>query len=215
MNKEERKGGQRMPDKNDDLIFDTDLTSDFLESEESSEAAAKSGDPVGDIPVPSDLQDPSGTQVDTPKNVIDKKPNIPNHQGDLSSDTQDWIEDAKVDLPGQLALDIYETKLELIVLCRIAGVDEKNIDVSISADDILSIRGTLMIPKIETSVDNYFIQECYWGEFSRSVSLPVDVKKDNIDATLENGILIIKFVKIKRDSIKKINIKTNNQNSAQ
>ena len=53
-----------------------------------------------------------------------------------------------------------------------------------------------------------FIQECYWGEFSRSVSLPVDVKKENIGATLEKGILKIVFAKIKQDAIKKINIKS-------
>ena len=84
---------------------------------------------------------------------------------------------------------------------------KKNIDVSISADNILNIRGSL-IPKIEESVDKHFIQECYWGEFSRSVSLPVDVKKENINAVLENGILKIIFIKIKQDAIKKINIKT-------
>ena len=69
---------------------------------------------------------------------------LPQHAEDLSGDSSDWIEDAKVDLPGQLALDIYETRNDLIVLCRVAGVDEKNIDVSISADNILNIRGTLM-----------------------------------------------------------------------
>ena len=124
-----------------------------------------------------------------------------------SSDTRDWIENAKVDLPGQLDLDVYETKNSLIVLCRIAGIEEENIDVSISADNILNIRGNLAT-KIEEKVENHFIQECYWGEFSRSLSLPVDVKKDNINATLENGILKITFVKIKQDSVKKINIRS-------
>ena len=125
----------------------------------------------------------------------------------MSNDTQDWIENEKVDLPGQLALDIYETKEELVVVCRVAGVEDNNIDVSISADNILNIRGSL-IAKVDEDVDNHFIQECYWGEFSRSVSLPVDVKKDNIGATLDNGILKIVFTKIKQDAIKKIDIKT-------
>ena len=124
-----------------------------------------------------------------------------------TNDTQDWIENEKIDLPGQLALDIYETKDELVVVCRVAGVEEDNIDVSISADNILNIRGSL-VARVDENVENHFIQECYWGEFSRSVSLPVDVKKDNINATLENGILKITFSKLKQDAIKKINIKT-------
>ena len=127
-----------------------------------------------------------------------------------SSDTQDWVEPEKIDLPGQLPLDIYETKDLLVVICRVAGVEEENIDVSISANNILAIRGSLSA-KTEDKVENHIIQECYWGEFSRSVSLPVDVKKDNINATLENGILKIIFIKIKQDAIKKIDIKSNNQ----
>ena len=204
-----------MPDKDDDLLFDEDLTADFLGVEEKaapssaeppSKGKAAEGDSVEDIPAPNDLEKPpkaaakSGAAASNPP---------PASTGGFSVDSEDWIEDAKVDLPGQLALDIYETKNDLLVLCRVAGVDEKNIDVSISADNILNIRGSLITPQIETNIDNYFIQECYWGEFSRSVSLPVDVKKDNIDATLENGILVIKFLKIKQDSVKKINIKTN------
>ena len=122
-----------------------------------------------------------------------------------SSDTQDWVEPEKIDLPGQLPLDIYETKDLLVVICRVAGVEEENIDVSISANNILAIRGSLSA-KTEDKVENHIIQECYWGEFSRSVSLPVDVKKDNINATLENGILKIIFIKIKQDAIKKIDI---------
>ena len=201
-----------MPDKKDDLLFDEDLTADFLTAEElTNESNKKNNDSttedVEDIPAPTDLDtdDPEPEATDetpTPESLADDSE-------DPSDETNDWIEDSKVDLPGQLALDIYETKDHLFVLCRIAGVDEQNIDVSISADNILNVRGSLIAPKLEANVENYFIQECYWGEFSRSVSLPVDVKKDNIDATLDKGILTISFIKIKQDSIKKIDIKTN------
>ena len=143
--------------------------------------------------------DPAPSPASSSKPAAPKAPS--------ANDTQDWIENEKVDLPGQLALDIYETKDELVVVCRVAGVEEDNIDVSISADNILNIRGSL-IAKVDENVENHFIQECYWGEFSRSVSLPVDVKKDNINATLENGILKITFSKLKQDAIKKININT-------
>ena len=123
------------------------------------------------------------------------------------SDPQDWVESEKIDLPGQLALDVYETKDYLIVLCRVAGVDEKEMDVSIS-NNVLSIRGTLGMPITET-VENHCVQECYWGQFSRSIELPVDVKKEDIKATLENGILKIAFTKLKQEAIKKIRIQTN------
>lgn len=123
------------------------------------------------------------------------------------SDPQDWVESDKIDLPGQLALDIYETKDHLVVLCRVAGVNEKEIDVSIS-NNVLSIRGTLGMP-IQETIENHYIQECYWGQFSRSIELPVEIKKEDIKATLENGILKVIFTKIKQEAIKKINIQTN------
>lgn len=122
------------------------------------------------------------------------------------ADARDWIESEKADLPGQLALDIYETKERLIVKCRVAGVNKDELDVSIQ-DNNLSIKGTLS-PGIEDGVDNYFIQECYWGDFSRSISLPVAVKEDDeIEAILKDGILTVSFVKIKQDIVKKISIK--------
>jgi HSP20 family protein len=56
----------------------------------------------------------------------------------------------------------------------------------------------------EEDVENYFLQECYWGEFSRSLVLPVPVKEDEIEAMLKDGVLTISFAKMKQDTIKKI-----------
>ncbi len=115
----------------------------------------------------------------------------------------DWDEDEAV--PGQLAVDVYETKEQLIVKARTAGVNKGELDVSI-ADNTLSIRGTLSAGT-EDGVENYFVQECYWGEFSRSIALPVPVKEEEIDAVLKDGVLTISFTKVKQDTVKKIEIK--------
>lgn len=116
--------------------------------------------------------------------------------------TDDWDEDDSV--PGQLAVDVYETKERLVVKGRVAGVNKSDLDVSI-ADNTLSIRGTLSAGN-EDDVENYFVQECYWGEFSRSIALPVPVKEDEIEAVLKDGVLTISFTKVKQDSVKKIQI---------
>jgi HSP20 family protein len=115
----------------------------------------------------------------------------------------DWDEEEAV--PGQLAVDVYETKEQLIVKARTAGVNKGELDVSI-ADNTLSIRGTLSAGT-EDGVENYFVQECYWGEFSRSIALPVPVKEEEIDAVLKDGVLTISFTKVKQDTVKKIEIK--------
>jgi len=114
----------------------------------------------------------------------------------------EWNEDEPV--AGQLAVDVYETREKLVVKGRVAGVNKSDLDVSIS-DNTLTIRGTLSAGN-EEDVENYFLQECYWGEFSRSLVLPVPVKEEEIEAMLKDGVLTISFAKMKQDTIKKIEI---------
>ncbi len=114
----------------------------------------------------------------------------------------EWDEEDAV--PGQLAVDVYETKEKLMVKGRVAGVNKADLDVSI-ADNTLSIRGTLSAGN-EEDVENYFVQECYWGEFSRSIALPVPVREEEIEAVLKDGVLTITFTKVKQDSVKKIQV---------
>ena len=115
---------------------------------------------------------------------------------------EEWDEEDAV--PGQLAVDVYETKEKLVVKARTAGVNKHDLDVSIS-DNTLSIRGTLSAGN-EEDVENYFVQECYWGEFSRSIALPVPVKEDEIEAVLKDGVLTVGFTKVKQDTVKKIQV---------
>lgn len=115
----------------------------------------------------------------------------------------DW-EEQEEDLPGQLAVDVYETKEKLVIKARTAGVDKKDLDVSI-ADGVLTINGTLSAGD-EANAENYHIQECYWGEFSRTITLPVQVKEEGIEAMLKDGVLTISFEKIKQETAKKIEI---------
>jgi HSP20 family protein len=115
-----------------------------------------------------------------------------------------WEDEGEAEMPGQLAVDVYETKEKLIVKARTAGVDKKDLDVSI-ADGILTITGTLTAGD-EAEAEHYHIQECYWGEFSRTITLPVQVKEDEIEAVLKDGVLTIGFTKIKQETARKIEI---------
>src|SRR5580658_2224499 len=115
---------------------------------------------------------------------------------------EDWDEDESV--PGQLAVDVYETREKLVVKARTAGVNKNDLDVSIS-DNQLTVRGTLSSGS-EDGVENYFLQECYWGEFSRTIALPVPVKEEEIEAVLKDGVLTISFGKVQQDTVKKIQV---------
>lgn len=121
---------------------------------------------------------------------------------DSAAVADEWDEEDAV--PGQLAVDVYETKEKLVVKARTAGVNKSELDVSIS-DNTLSVKGTLSAGA-EENVENYFVQECYWGEFSRSIALPVPVKEEEIEAVLKDGVLTISFTKVKQDTVKKIQV---------
>ena len=122
--------------------------------------------------------------------------------GAAPSVDDEWDEDETV--PGQLAVDVYETREKLVVKARTAGVNKNDLDVSIS-DNQLTIRGTLSSGS-EEGVENYFLQECYWGEFSRTIALPVAVKEEEIEAVLKDGVLTISFNKVQQDTVKKIQV---------
>jgi len=113
-------------------------------------------------------------------------------------------DDSEEEFPGQLAVDVYETADKLVVKARTAGVNKEELDVSIS-DGILTISGTLNSGD-DTDAINWHIQECYWGEFSRTLALPVSVKEDEVEAVLKDGVLTIKFNKIRQEAAKKIQI---------
>ena len=117
----------------------------------------------------------------------------------------EWSNDeAEAAVPGQLPIDVYETKERLVIKARTAGVNKNDLDVSIS-DNQLTIRGTLSAGN-EEEVVNYFLQECYWGEFSRTLILPLPVKEDDIEAVLKDGVLTVSFGKIEQNTVKKIQV---------
>ncbi len=110
------------------------------------------------------------------------------------------------DFPGQLAVDVYETADKLVVKARTAGISKSDLDVSIS-DNILTISGVLSGGEDEQTT-RWHIQECYWGEFSRTIALPVQVKEDenSVKAELKDGVVTITFEKEKTEAPKKIAI---------
>jgi HSP20 family protein len=109
------------------------------------------------------------------------------------------------DADGQLTIDVYQTENDIVIKSTIAGVKPEDLDVSIN-NDMVSIRGER---KNEEVVEhgNYYYQECYWGSFSRSVLLPVDVIPEKADAALKNGILTIRLPKADTTKTKKIQVR--------
>lgn len=111
---------------------------------------------------------------------------------------------------GQLVIDVYQTKNELVIQSAIAGVKPENLDISIEGD-VITIRGNREKSFEDTinppTPENYFAQECYWGPFSREIILPVEVDPGRVEAAMKEGILTIRIPKILRERRRKISIK--------
>ena len=105
---------------------------------------------------------------------------------------------------GELVIDVFETNDEFVVLAAIAGVQIKDLDISLEKD-MMVIKGNRCNPN-DSANKKYFFQECYWGPFSRKIVLPENIDIDKADAQIEKGILTIKIPKDEKGS-GKIDIK--------
>ena len=98
---------------------------------------------------------------------------------------------------GQLAVDVAQTPEELIVMAAMAGTLPESIELHLH-NDLLTIRGERKSP-IDSSSEHFY-QECYWGKFSRSIVLPVDVKAEMVQAQYKNGVLTIRLPKANQNN---------------
>jgi HSP20 family protein len=106
---------------------------------------------------------------------------------------------------GQLALDVYQDKDNVIVKSTIAGVRPEDLDITLS-NEMVTIRGARKREE-EVQDQDYFYQECYWGSFSRSLALPVEVDADKAEAEMKDGILTIVLPKAARTRAKKVKVR--------
>ncbi len=166
-----------MARKQDEMSLDDELTAAFLSD---SDVPALSEE-VETAELPEEEEITEETVIEEPTTLED------------SLDDEEW-DDAE-DLPGQLAVDVYETADKLIIKARTAGIERKDLDVSIN-DNILTISGVLNSGE-DDKATQWHIQECYWGEFSRTIALPVQVKETGVEAVLKDGVLTVSFEKEK------------------
>lgn len=125
--------------------------------------------------------------------------------------TNDWLggagtiaieEEPVVD--GQLAVDLYETAKEMVVKAPVAGVDGEEIDITVT-DEMVIIRGSRKdVREVDTSA--YHAQECYWGTFSRTISLPQKGLADEAKANFAKGILTIRVPKAETNKLRKLKV---------
>jgi len=100
--------------------------------------------------------------------------------------------------------DIYEEKGHLVMKTELPGIDKKDLDITLEGD-----RLTIKAEKKEEVKEDatHHTRERYYGQYSRSVTLPYPIKEGEISATFDNGVLELRLPKAEEVKARKIEIK--------
>jgi len=144
-------------------------------------------------------------QIDiSPKQIV-KKPKKSVKKIEVpEEEDKSWLQDADEGEEGQLTIDVYQTPSEIVIKSTVAGVKPEDIDISFT-NDMITVRGRRKKEE-EITTEDYYYQELYWGAFSRSVILPVEVDVDKAKAEIKNGILTVRLPKSEKIKTKKIKV---------
>jgi HSP20 family protein len=107
---------------------------------------------------------------------------------------------------ANLAIDMFETKDEVVVKAALPGVKPEEVEVTITGNT-LTIAGESN-EESEVKEKDYIRKERRFGSFTRSVTLPNGLKADKAEASFENGVLTLKVPKSEEVKPKSIKIKS-------
>jgi HSP20 family protein len=91
------------------------------------------------------------------------------------------------------SVDVHETEKEIQVTAELPGMDEKDIDLSIT-HNMLVINGEKKSEKEEKGQRSYRSERIY-GSFRRSVPLPEGLDENACEAHFKNGVLTVTLPK--------------------
>lgn len=124
----------------------------------------------------------------------------------FADDFQNLLDNTYInEIEGELSLDVYEEAGNIVVQAPLAGVALEDLDINFS-QGVLTIKGDRKVSN-ELKEDKYYIKECFWGKFSRSILLPDDIDSAKIKAHLKNGILTVVLPKLELPNNVSIEIK--------
>ena len=89
-------------------------------------------------------------------------------------------------------IDVLAEEDAYIVSAVLPGVEAEDLDIQVT-NDVVTIKGEVK-PREETE-GNYLLRERPNGSFERSIRLPDDLDSTKTEASLHNGILILRIAK--------------------
>lgn len=106
---------------------------------------------------------------------------------------------------GYPSINLYQNEEEVVVTALIPGLDTESLEMNVVENRFL-LKGN---PKKEPNEGYQLIrEEIPTSEFMRSFDLPFKINSDRVEATLKNGVLVVKLPKADEEKAKKITVKT-------
>lgn len=112
----------------------------------------------------------------------------------------------RVHSSNRAKLDVSGSEKQYEISVELPGLSENDIQVELSANTLV-VKGQMQEEK-ESEDKQYYCVERSMGTFQRTLSLPEDIDKNAISATMKNGLLVIQIPRITTtsDKIKRISI---------
>ncbi|MEM1312218.1 MAG: Hsp20/alpha crystallin family protein [Patescibacteria group bacterium] len=107
----------------------------------------------------------------------------------------------------QLTVDVYRDSDNIFVVSTVAGVNPKDLDISVE-NNTLSIKGVRRKPYASDGI-TILLEECFWGEFYRELTINENLDIDKITASINQGVLIIQIPILRISSHRKIVVDLN------
>jgi HSP20 family protein len=114
-----------------------------------------------------------------------------------------WAGPAEV-APWEPAIEVYENDKEFVLKAELPEIPEKDVRVSIDGG-VLTISGERKEER-EIKKDKYYRSERFYGNFTRSFTLPPSVDADGIKATFKDGVMKLTMPKKEISKPKEIKI---------
>ena len=86
--------------------------------------------------------------------------------------------------------DIFVLDDRLVIRVELAGVDPENIDLHF-ANGVLTVSGNRTNEFGSDDEPMFYVRERFYGEFRRSITLPAGTRRDQIQASFDDGLVEI------------------------
>lgn len=107
---------------------------------------------------------------------------------------------------GSPKVDIYATNEDLLLVVELPGLNQEALEITTN-QDVLTFSGEFKLPELPENAE-ILRQERWYGRFSRSFQMPFPIDADHAEATIKDGLLVVRVPKAKEAKTRTVPINT-------